>query len=662
MTAFPCPKCQLVLKAPKQTVGTRTKCPKCGCPVQVPRASVPPVANRPAPVQVPRAATAAVANRPAPSAPRRAAAPLRQPDPPRPKANVLLMCGLCFCVGALVAGSLAFYVTVNPDVSTKLRDLLKNRGAPDNKAGADNGATNEPNDRPGNTQREKPADTAPSKPAETAPAKLEIALEKPASNTAVQTVENPPVKPVDNASTKTVESKPIKTVDITPDKIVDNSPGEPLKGDTRTVDDLKATPLNLSPNAQLPCLLWADADGSAFFALERGGMLRRISFPDCKVTKEKNLERKFTWMSLSAEGLLLSCPDAEQIWVVDPATLEVKNNIAVPKLKRAVSAPGLSVAVACDASAQYSQDAAGIMASNKARMEAIRSGKPLETQKLYVVDLVKKKAVLVQVPEGHAAANDNSSEKPAAPPGDKPQTAADRLRAYQDLMEQQQAALNKLRAATPFVIGVDAPAVTPDGAYVFTQGAAGTIPGQLGIRPVISRFSLKDGELLYKDSTDEIAGIDGGAAGIAFSQDAKWFGLACPQSVFTVQQRMVKKPSQTKLTSPIYSVDALNKPHCVLEQGEFARGELSVTPQAVGLDPKGRYFYSQTGDHDLAIFASDGTKQKQYLLDSQAGRTELPYSCFPAQSVQQYLVHPSGNQLVMLTQFAVYAVELPKDK
>jgi len=89
---------------------------------------------------------------------------------------------------------------------------------------------------------------------------------------------------------------------------------------------------------------------------------------------------------------------------------------------------------------------------------------------------------------------------------------------------------------------------------------------------------------------------------------------------------------------------------------------LPVSPQAVGFDPKGKYVYAQTGDHDLAVFTSDGTKQKEYLLDSQAGRTEQPYSCFPAQSVQQYLVHPDGNQLVMLTQFAVYAIELPKGK
>lgn len=113
-----------------------------------------------------------------------------------------------------------------------------------------------------------------------------------------------------------------------------------LKGPTIRVDDLKVTELKIPGKATLPCMLWVDNDGSAFLALEGGtGILRRISFPDCKVTKQRDFERKFAWMSLSEYGVLLSETDTEEIWVVDPATLEVKNKIAMPKLKRAVSAP-----------------------------------------------------------------------------------------------------------------------------------------------------------------------------------------------------------------------------------------------------------------------------------------------------------------------------------
>src|SRR5579862_5329335 len=144
--------------------------------------------------------------------------------------------------------------------------------------------------------------------------------------------------------------------------------GQSLKGETRKVNDLTAVTLNLPAKSLLPALIWADPQGSACFALEGDtGVLRRISFPDFNVVKKADLERKFNWISLSAEGLLLSENDSDDMWVVDPVTLEVKAKIAVPKLKRAVSAPSLSWAVACDL-VQF------------------------PNQKLYVIDL-KQKAV-----------------------------------------------------------------------------------------------------------------------------------------------------------------------------------------------------------------------------------------------------------------------------
>jgi hypothetical protein len=141
-----------------------------------------------------------------------------------------------------------------------------------------------------------------------------------------------------------------------------------LKGHTLRVGDLKVTVLNMHGKATLPCMLWANSKGSAFLALEgETGVLRRISFPSFAVTKEKDFERKFAWMSLSGEGLVLSERDSEEIWVVDPESFALKSKIHVPKLKRAASAQGLPHAVACDTS-----DISG------------------RGQKLYVVDLGEK--------------------------------------------------------------------------------------------------------------------------------------------------------------------------------------------------------------------------------------------------------------------------------
>jgi hypothetical protein len=95
------------------------------------------------------------------------------------------------------------------------------------------------------------------------------------------------------------------------------------------------------------CLLWADPRGSSFFALDGAkGVLRRISVPDLKVVQEKDYKRKAAWLAPSAAGLVLSVPDRNEVWLVDPTTLEVTRTIAVDKLQRAVSAAPLSVAFA----------------------------------------------------------------------------------------------------------------------------------------------------------------------------------------------------------------------------------------------------------------------------------------------------------------------------
>ncbi len=189
------------------------------------------------------------------------------------------------------------------------------------------------------------------------------------------------------------------------------------------MNDLTAVTLNLPAKSLLPALLWADPQGSAFFALEGDtGVLRRISFPDCKVVKKADLERKFNWMSLSAEGLLLSQTDSDKMWLVDPATLQVKAKIVVPKLKRAVSAPSLSWAVACDLV-------------------------EFPNQGLYVIDLKKKKATRWAEP------GNLRSQNP--------------LNSIPNFVDNSTA---MVRAARRPPLNLDSPVVTPDGAHVFTLG------------------------------------------------------------------------------------------------------------------------------------------------------------------------------------------------
>jgi hypothetical protein len=121
---------------------------------------------------------------------------------------------------------------------------------------------------------------------------------------------------------------------------------ESLKGDAKQIDDITATPLTIDAKGLLPCLAWADDKSSSFYALDGDGVLRLISFPDFKVLKKKDFERKMSWLSVSADGLVLSVPDKHEVWLVDGASWEVKKQLDVPHLQRAVSAPSSAVVVA----------------------------------------------------------------------------------------------------------------------------------------------------------------------------------------------------------------------------------------------------------------------------------------------------------------------------
>jgi hypothetical protein len=534
---------------------------------------------------------------------------------------------------AMLAGGAAVYAAMS------LGGRLKDPGSEEKLATA--GQTPDP----GGTPPAKPSDAAPpAKPPDPPPPKA------PAPAPPNAPAPAPPVKQPNPAPPKAPDPvPPAKPPDAKPPAPTDPNS---LNGGSRMVDDLKVTTLKLPAAGQLPCMLWADAEGSAFLTLHSDtGTLRRVSFPGLEVTKQKNLDGKFSWMSMSAEGLLLSSPDSERIWVVDPATLEVKTKIDVPKLRRAASAPGLSWAVACDQSLY-------------------------QHQKLYLVDLVKKKAVACAVPQGifPGFSSGGYLEKD---PVQTPTVQWYPGYGYLPIPDTggvmfPDGTHGRARRAQGNVVGVDSPAVTPDGAYVYTQGynlvqlwsgVAGFVApagdtsrpkGMVGI-PTMFRFSVKNDKLTYQDCDPARTAGDGSGMGeITISPDSK--SVCLPG-----------QPSKGYAT-PIYPTGTFQKHVCTLDPGCCSR--------AVGFDLKTGYTYTQNAGHELIILTPHGIKKKQYALErptqvvgpvcNRRGEVIRPgYSRpwqegDPAGVVQQYLVYPGGNQLVLLTGAAVYAVEVPK--
>jgi hypothetical protein len=373
--------------------------------------------------------------------------------------------------------------------------------------------------------------------------------------------------------------------------------GESLKGETRKVNDLTAVTLNLPAKSLLPALLWADPQGSAFFALEGDtGVLRYISFPDFRLVKKTDLERKFNWISLSAEGLLLSEADSDKMWIVDPATLQVKAKIVVPKLKRAVSAPSLSWAVACDL-VQF------------------------PNQGLYVIDLKKKTATRWAEPENL-----------------RTQNPASFIPNFVDNSTAQ------FRPARRPPLNLDSPVVTPDGAHVFTlgdrmiayasrwQGAGAVVQSNV---PIISRFSFKGGRLLYEQATSAIAmadNLDSASRTVSISSDST---LVC----------MPWYDADTNsFSTPVYPVASFDKHKFTLPR---------IWSTAVGFDLKAGCVYACDYQHDVMVFTLHGVKKAEYLVGRPA-RVRMW-----TEGVRHYLVHPGGKKFVMLKNDAAYFVAMP---
>jgi hypothetical protein len=133
------------------------------------------------------------------------------------------------------------------------------------------------------------------------------------------------------------------------------TPNESLKGDTKEVMDLQATAIKLRANV-LGCMFWADDKGTACWTLDPVGTIRRVSFPDLKLTHTIELGKKCSWLNPSAEGLVVSVAELQEVWVLDPARFTVKQRIAVPGLQRAASALSLSTAFASNGRELYEID------------------------------------------------------------------------------------------------------------------------------------------------------------------------------------------------------------------------------------------------------------------------------------------------------------------
>jgi hypothetical protein len=326
---------------------------------------------------------------------------------------------------------------------------------------------------------------------------------------------------------------------------------ESLLGRVRTVGDLAVTELTLNSSAIIGCLRWAK-DGTSFYCLESNGLLRRIALDGFKELKQLDLQRKAGWLDVSAEGLVVTLPDQQEVWVIDADQLRVKARIALPSLTRAVAAPESSMAVAAGGARNFGGS-------------------------LYVLDL-KGGQVVRQY--------DLQQDFPRA--------------------------------------GHQAPVLTPDGKYLFTVG---------GIEQLF-RFELNGRQLVLEESSPRIC--QGRWIGICVSPDGQY---VCLPSGGGNYRGAPGHPEVPPYSTYVYPVTNLSRPALTLQQGAY--------PLVVGFDPKAGLMYGQNFRQQLLIFNLNGVKQKEYEFGDRL-------------EVKQYLAHPEGRKLLLLTSDKLFYVELPK--
>ena len=313
-----------------------------------------------------------------------------------------------------------------------------------------------------------------------------------------------------------------------------------LKGKTQKVDDLSLTTINIPAKEVVPAMLWGNAEGTIVFVLEKSGTLRRIAVPELSETHQLDLGRQCDWLSVSGQGLIVTVAGVQQVWLVDPETLQVKKKHPAPTVQQAVSGSKLSVAY-------------------------IRNDKQLAT-----LDLVKGK--LSGAVKGE----------------------------FESL------------------------AVTADGNYLLTASDK------------ITRSKIQKGGALKFEEAGPVIASGRRGSGLMVSPDSQWVCLPTGGGNIT---GLPMHPAVKNYPTFIYPVKNLKKPDFALELGGY--------PEIVGFDPAAKLVYAQNADFPLIVCTTGGVKQKEYRLKN-------------VRDPRQYLAHPDGRKLLMLTASQLYWIELAK--
>ncbi len=161
------------------------------------------------------------------------------------------------------------------------------------------------------------------------------------------------------------------------------------------------------------------------------------------------------------------------------------------------------------------------------------------------------------------------------------------------------------------------PVLSPDGRYLFTSSGIGNV----------NRFQNAEGKLTFVDKIRLHAGT-----GLAV--------CVSPDSRFVCQPAGGGNPDAGgSYRTIVFPIDTFSKKECILEPGAY--------PKPVGWDPAAGVLYTGNGGTGLIVFSATGIKKKEYKI----GKSTMQ---------RQYLAHPEGSKVLVLTQDKLLFAELPR--
>jgi WD40 repeat protein len=166
------------------------------------------------------------------------------------------------------------------------------------------------------------------------------------------------------------------------------------------------------------------------------------------------------------------------------------------------------------------------------------------------------------------------------------------------------------------------PTMSSDGKYFFCVGFE-----------CLHRFKVSGTDLIYEEMGPRIGS---NAQRIYVDPESRY--VAMPSGGGNGQPE--GHPNAGSYVTYVYRVSDLSRPVIALEGGAY--------PGCIALDRVSKNVYLDNYDYQIMVFTPKGLKQQNYALTENSD------------DVRQFLVHPDGGKLLVLTESALKNVEIPR--